>query len=93
MNDLLGHWEQAAIGNENGEIELVYPEKGTWFGFVSPAVTPLLKNSPNVVIETVPLSKLDDYLGDMSHSNILIKIDVEGFEREVIQGALCLLNL
>ena len=35
----------------------------------------------------VPLKKLDDYLPDVSCDRLLIKIDVEGFEREVIQGA------
>lgn len=45
-NGLSGRWEQVALGNQNGEIELVYLETHTWLGSVSPAVALTLKKSP-----------------------------------------------
>jgi hypothetical protein len=35
---------------------------------------------------------LDDYYSDIPHKNVLIKIDVEGYEPEVIRGASKLLR-
>jgi FkbM family methyltransferase len=91
LNGLTGRWEQVAIGNDGGQIELVYPDKETWLGSVSSEVAFTLKKSTFVKTQRVPLKKLDDYCSDI-HSNVLIKIDVEGYEREVIQGASQLLR-
>lgn len=87
LNGVTGRWEQIAVGNINGEIELVYPEKDTWLGSVSSAVTQTFKKSSHVITHTVPLKRLDDYLNNIPRDKVLIKIDVEGFEREVIEGA------
>jgi FkbM family methyltransferase len=87
LNGLTGRWEHVAIGNSAGQIELAYPEKETWLGSVSPDVVPTLTKSDGVVTKQVPLKKLDDYIKDIPRDNVLIKIDVEGFEREVVEGA------
>lgn len=87
LNSLSGRWEQVAIGNKAGQIELAYPDKETWLGSVSSEVVATLKRSGGVTTKQVPLKKLDDYLTDLPSNKILIKIDVEGFEREVIEGA------
>lgn len=87
LNGLKGPWEQVALGSQTGEIELVYPEKDTWLGSVSSDVIPALKDISPVISQTVPLRKLDDYLSEIPRDKILIKIDVEGFENEVIRGA------
>ena len=87
LNGLAGRWEQVAIGNDAGQIELVYPEKETWLGSVSLDAAFALKKSNFVKTAHVPLKKLDDYCRDIPRDNVLIKIDVEGYEREVIQGA------
>ncbi len=88
LNGLSGRWEQVAIGNRNGQIELVYPDKeSSWLGSVSSDVAVALKRSGEVITKQVPLKKLDDFLSDVPLDKALIKIDVEGFEREVIQGA------
>jgi FkbM family methyltransferase len=87
LNGLAGRWEQVAIGNDGGQIELVYPEKETWLGSVSLDVAFALKKSNLVRTTHVPLKKLDDYCRDIPRDNVLVKIDVEGYEREVIQGA------
>ena len=79
LNGLTGRWEQVAIGDKVGEIELAYPEKETWLGSVSSDVVSTLKKSDGMIIKQVPLKKLDDYLSDARGDKVLIKIDVEGF--------------
>jgi FkbM family methyltransferase len=92
LNGLTGRWEQVAIGNNAGQIELVYPEKETWLGSVSSDAVATLKKSDGMITKQVPLKTLDDYLSDAPRDKVLIKIDVEGFEREVIEGASQLLQ-
>jgi FkbM family methyltransferase len=75
LNGLTGRWEHVAIGNDGGQIELVYPDKETWLGSVSSEVAFTLKKSTFVKTQHVPLKKLDDYCSDI-HNNVLIKIDV-----------------
>ena len=91
LNGLKGRWEQVAIGNGNGEIELVYQEAATWSGSVSSAKALIIKRSPTAKTKLVPIKKLDDYLSDVCCDRVLIKIDVEGFESEVIRGAAILI--
>jgi len=92
LNGFTGRWEQAAVGNGTGHIELVFPEKETWLGSVCSDVALNLKKSSFVKTERVPLKMLDDYCQDIPHNNLLIKIDVEGYEPEVIRGATKLLQ-
>jgi len=92
LNGLSGRWEQVAIGDGTGHIELVYPEKETWLGSVRMDVVPSLKNTGKVMTQRVPLHNLDYYLNDVPCDKVLIKVDVEGFEREVIRGASQLLQ-
>jgi FkbM family methyltransferase len=82
-----GRWEQVAIGDRTGSVELVFPEGDTWLGTINSEVTESLKNSYNVVTEHVPLRRIDDYLSEFPREKILVKIDVEGFESQVIKGA------
>lgn len=90
LNGFRGRWEQVAIGNDTGQIELIYPEKETWLGSVSSDIA--LKKSSSVKTQRTPLKRLDDYALEIAHNNVLIKIDVEGYEREVVEGASQLLR-
>ncbi|MBR0906453.1 FkbM family methyltransferase [Bradyrhizobium liaoningense] len=93
LNRLEGwRWEQVAVGDRSGQVELVYPEHDTWLGSVSLDVMSSVKSSGKVITKQVPLRRIDDYLDDIGRDKILMKIDVEGFEREVIQGASQLLT-
>jgi FkbM family methyltransferase len=92
LNGFTGRWEQVAIGHRVGQVELVYPEKETWLGSVSSEAVPILKKSDGMMTTQVSLKMLDDYLSDIPRGRVLIKIDVEGFECEVIEGASRLLR-
>jgi FkbM family methyltransferase len=91
VNGLTVRLEQVAIGNRNGTIPLVYPERQTWLGSAAPDIIPTLREMSNIRTEAVPLRKLDDYIEDLDYDPLLSKIDVEGFETEVIQGPSTLL--
>jgi FkbM family methyltransferase len=92
LNDLAGRWEQVAIGGEAGELELVFPESETWLGSVSPRVVDRLKASGDFRSQRVPVRTLDSYLDVVRDRRALIKIDVEGFEIDVLRGGSRLLR-
>ena len=87
LNGLKERWERVAIGSQPGELDLIYPEKETWLGSVSVDISAQLKTSRATRTERVPVKKLDEFLGDIPREGVLMKIDVEGFECEVIKGA------
>ncbi len=84
-NDLPVRWEHVAVGEEQGEISLYYPEKDTWLGTTNPD---LLAEMPQQALrkEDVKLVLLDVYLPDVEGKKLLMKIDVEGLEIEVLKG-------
>ena len=84
-NDLPVQWEHAAVGDGNGTVQLVYPERDTWLGSVSSDVVATLDPS-DLVTETVDLVALDDYCDLAAGSRLLIKIDVEGLEVAVLES-------
>jgi len=87
LNGFSGRWEQVAAGSAPGEIELVFPEKETWLGSVSSDITPGLDEWGDVTRLSVPVRSLDSYMKDIPFGKVLIKIDVEGYEIEVLKGA------
>lgn len=88
-------WEIAdlcAIGNEEGSITINISGNS-----VSSSVIPMLDSHRSAApesafydVETVPLRRLDtiakDYLQDIGPS-VFLKIDVQGFEKQVLEGA------
>jgi len=87
FNGFSGRLESVAVGNRIGTTELVYPERETWLGSVSSDVVSSLKERGNVKVQETQIKKLDDYFDDIPGGNIVIKIDVEGLELDVLQGA------
>lgn len=92
LNGFSGRWEGVAIGSEDGEIELVYPERDTWLGSVSSNVVSTLRGAAGMTSMIVPVKRLDSYIGEIPDGRILMKIDVEGHECSVLEGASRLLR-
>jgi FkbM family methyltransferase len=93
LNDLSGRWESVALGKAAGKIKLVYPEKECWLGATSDKVISNLRSHFATLEEIeVPLRRLDDYLDEMPEGEILLKLDVEGFEMDVLHGSSRLLR-
>jgi hypothetical protein len=75
-----------AVGDAHATVELVYPERDTWLGAVSADVARTVDGG-QLITETVDLVSLDDYQDLASQGRLLIKIDVEGLEVPVLNGA------
>jgi FkbM family methyltransferase len=79
--------EQAAVGKAEGSLKLFIGEKSGWHSLVN--------SEQNLKKESITVSvcSLDNYLEKNPVANLrAIKIDVEGFEREVLLGASKTLN-
>lgn len=81
---------QFAIGSTNGEMDMHSNEFSPSSSLLSmtelhSSTFPYTKNS---VLQKVPIRTLDSLLSEMKlQKNILLKIDVQGFEMEVIKGS------
>lgn len=92
-------WEvapRAAIGAEDGEID-IHISGNSVSSSVLDTTDALLKQAPEcayVGTERVPLSRLDTIAAPFLHgdSKLLIKIDTQGYERDVLKGAAELLK-
>jgi FkbM family methyltransferase len=92
-------WEiapRAAIGDRNGEIKINI-SKNSFSSSVLPMLDSHLSSAPEsayIATEKVKLCKLDTvapiYIGDTPHS-VYLKIDVQGFELKVLEGAVRIL--
>lgn len=92
LNGVTPRIEPVALGSQSGEAELVYPPQDTWFGSVNTDVSQRLMRDGNVERRTVPLRRLDEYVPAMAGKKVFMKIDVEGNELAILQGADSLLE-
>lgn len=70
------------LGSNIGSVDL-------YVGEFSPSSSILKPETKNYSVETIKINKLDNYIEKFSNkNNILLKIDVEGFEMEVLKGSL-----
>lgn len=89
---------RSAIGAEDSEI-VINLSKNSFSSSVLPILDSLIEYAPETEYfgkETVPLFKLDTITKPYSlesFNSILLKIDVQGFEKSVIQGSLEILPL
>lgn len=87
INGLSAQLEPIALGATEGDVELRYPERDTWDGSTNAEVTDRLAIHHKLVVERVRQSTVDNYLAQMKHRHVLIKIDTEGNEFNVLRGA------
>jgi hypothetical protein len=83
-----------ALGNESGEIEIHVSENS-----VSSSVLPMLSahqeaapGSAYVQTERVRIDRLDDVCPLLPGDRLLLKVDVQGYEQSVLDGAACVLK-
>jgi FkbM family methyltransferase len=86
-NQVTPNLEPVALGERRGWVTLSYPRGDTWLGSTNTEVTKKLALTQELVTENVEQKILDDYISRIGHSRTLVKIDTEGHEIPVLQGA------
>jgi FkbM family methyltransferase len=76
-----------AVGRTAGVATLVVPEGRTYLGTTAPEVAGRLRDTAAVALQPVPCIRLDDVTEREGLLPGLIKIDTEGSELAVLQGA------
>jgi len=92
LNNVRSRLEAVALGDSEGYVELSYPEKDTWLGTTDKSIAEKLATNQKLMKEIVEQKKIDDYLTEIGNHKTLIKIDTEGNEYNVLQGALITLQ-
>lgn len=94
LNRLDITWNSVALGDHQGEVNLVYPKHQTWLGSTEPQVSSkLAQTHDGSVTARVKLDVLDSYASRLpAGARVLLKIDVEGGELSVLRGAESLLQ-
>jgi FkbM family methyltransferase len=87
LNRVNPRLEPVALGAARGEADLVYPRRETWLGSVDHDTINALRERSDMVTERVQVKRLDDYLEVLIGRRVLIKIDAEGHEVSILQGA------
>jgi FkbM family methyltransferase len=76
----------AALGRERGSARLSFPEGETWLGSISGSVTRSLEREHALHTIDVERTTLDEALGHLSATRVLLKIDAEGSELDILAG-------
>jgi FkbM family methyltransferase len=80
--------QPVALGAEEGWAEISFPERETWLGSTNPAVQDQLRaGSDHLTRIRVPRTTLDAFVQRDGRPPDLLKIDTEGNEAEILQGA------
>jgi FkbM family methyltransferase len=89
LNGVTPRLENVAVGNSDQPLKLSFPESETWLGSVEPVTVEELQSMreplSNMIVQQ---RRIDDFLPSLKPGRMLIKIDAEGFETEVISGAI-----
>jgi len=88
LNGITPHLEAVALGNKASNIELWFPKDETWLGSVDPRIKDTLQSQYTLTSQIVRVVKLDDYLENFRGHRVLLKIDTEGSEYQILQGAI-----
>jgi FkbM family methyltransferase len=87
-NNLQGNIVQNAVGDRDYETELYFPEKDTWLGTLSEKIKETLEDKFDLTMVKTKVTALDSYMNDKDLVPDLFKIDTEGFELQVLHGAI-----
>ncbi|HEU4369247.1 MAG TPA: FkbM family methyltransferase [Methylomirabilota bacterium] len=79
--------EPVAVGAWTGTAELAVPGSQTYLGTIAGTVKHAWRERPDVVTRTVPRVTLDAFAEERRITPDLVKIDVEGSELAVLEGA------
>ncbi len=86
--------ERTAVGAVNGSIDINISGNGVSSSILGmlPSHSKAAPESAYIAIETVPIRRLDDLYLLSPTDRALLKIDVQGYEKQVIDGAASLLT-
>lgn len=87
--DPLWQARQVALGDQEGELALNISEESR-FSSMLPVLTETVDRSATFRYsckETVSVHRLDDIAAEFPRERLAVKIDVQGFERQVLDGA------
>ena len=83
-----------ALGKEDSSLKLNVMRSSVFSSFLQPKVGLLEESNGIVDVIDVPVNRLDELVKSIDHraSKILLKTDTQGFDLEVIQGAMGILE-
>lgn len=87
LNRVVPKIEAIAIGSERGRVNFWFPERETWLGTIRDSTKDILKKDHELTSIEVDVIRLDDFTFKESIYPDLIKIDTEGNEANVLNGA------
>jgi FkbM family methyltransferase len=86
-NGLVPDLQPVAVGREEGFVRLSFPPDQTWLGTVVPSIEAELASRFEMDSVEVAMTTLDAYVDGGGPLPDLVKIDTEGNELAVLQGA------
>jgi FkbM family methyltransferase len=92
LNQLKGNWFPIALGEMEGKGNLVFPSKETWLGSFNLSIQNGLEKYSDLSTQEVDIKTLDNLVKTRGIMLDLVKMDTEGFEIQVLKGALKNLN-
>ena len=86
LNKVTPSLHPVALGSANGTAELHYPDGETWLGSLGDDKNRSEADN-KVMTSTVEVRRLDSFIEQMVSRKVLLKVDTEGHEGAVFEGA------
>jgi FkbM family methyltransferase len=87
LNGVVPEVRPVALGDRDGSTRLWFPQNATWLGTIDGGTRDRLAIHANLVSYPVRVETLDRHLEAVGPRRVLVKIDTEGSELAVLQGA------